>query len=268
MSKRKDENPSQEIQQEELLDLWQRRDHLQAHEWRRLYQVTHHVLSTRRGRFGSLLKNLPEAFDVYVEDFFTRRVFEPTCREGFVARALVHPGALRTYFKRFLQDRLDEVQRQPPRAFSEEEDLDRFECLNSDQIHPNWQQPSQGEEWMLWETGLSTAIVTASAKAFFNRLEPTDRLLFKAHFVERRTLACLREQAPKVYDAAAKLGISINLNRFPDYRTTQIGQWLTQPPDGDPPGLGLSLQLHAFGSEGWDLIFLILQILRACALEE
>ncbi|MFO1419585.1 MAG: hypothetical protein U1F59_01235 [Candidatus Competibacteraceae bacterium] len=280
MPKRDDEKPENEKRQreEELQDLWQRRDRLNESEWGRLHKLIYLTLSpsAKRGRISSLLKelknHLDEDFDVYFQDFFARKVFLPARRAGFVARTLLHPGALHTYFRRFLLDRLDELERQP-QAFEllEEENEEResiLDILSSTQTHPDlpdpdW-RPSPEQEWRLWNIGLDLPTVTASARDFFNQLTPEDQLLFKEGFAERKPLGDLREKIPNVYYAASRLGISENQNQFPDYCKTRIGQWLAS--------LGLYLGRHdrdprrPHDPDKMKEVFIVLQILRACAL--
>lgn len=76
-------------------------------------------------------------------------------------------------------------------------------------------------------------------------------------------LSALKGTFSDVYGIASRLGLGINRKKFPEYRQTRIGQWLSQPPDADPPGLGLLLD-----PEDQDLFLLIVQILRNTALAE
>lgn len=276
MPKRNDEKPEDKKRQreKELQDLWQRRDRLNESEWNRLYKLVGFSLFDNRGRFKSLIKALPEDFDFYFQEFFVQKVFLPARKEGFIPGALIGAGAVRTFFKRFLLDRLDEIDHQPQAfKFLEEENEERksiLDILLSTQTHPDlpdpdW-RPSPEQEWRLWDIGLDLSTVIASAKDFFNRLTPEEQLLFNECFFKEKSLSNLKGRVRNVYEKAAKLGIKMRKNEeeYADYRKTQIGLWLTQPPNADPPGLGLSLQSDEIEVE---VVFMIVfQTLPNCAL--
>lgn len=117
MPKCNDKKPedAKKQREEELQDLWGRRDDLNELEWDRLYKLINLTLapSAKIGRHLSLLNSLHkltcEDYDFYFQGFFFQKVFLPARQEGFVANTLVHSGALHTYFRRFLLDRLDEI---------------------------------------------------------------------------------------------------------------------------------------------------------------
>ena len=246
------EQPDSEFQ-----DLWSRRDTLSQQEWRRLYELTCQILRANTGRFQEL-RSLPETLDVYVEDFFTRKVFEPVTREGY-QRTPIHAGAINVYFQRFLRDRLDDIRRRPPPPDGgEQADFDIFALLDDSAWHPHvdW-------EWELWEAGLSIPAVTAAARRFIASLEPLDRLLLKCGFAGRMPLDRFRTIIKNPYYPASRLGIARNLTAVPDYRATRIGAWLTHPGDGQPPGLGFRLD-----ADYREALAVALQILRQQALLE
>lgn len=322
MPKRNDEKPedAKKQREEELQDLWGRRDDLNESEWDRLYKLINLILapSAKIGRHLSLLNSLHkltcEDYDFYFQGFFFQKVFKPTRREGFVAKRLVHSGALHTYFRRFLLDRLDEIKReieycekendqgendkhdirirtassQSNTEFTHDEapieqkyasiflSIDSLSATERDEISsepahpdlpdPDW-RPSPEQEWRLWDIGLNLLTVTASARDFFSRLTLEKQLLFKECFVKKKPLNNMKVKVKNVYEKAAELGIKMREyeGKFADYRKTDIGLWLTQPPDGDPPGLGLSLQSD--GIEVEVIFMIIFQILPACALD-
>lgn len=255
-----------------LQDLWQRRDRLSEAEWTALYTMTYHLLIPPSGQNIGLLAKLPEATELYVADFFTEKVFRPTVRENFNAQ-FIYPSTLRRFFGNYLLDRLDEVNHQPRQENLQdplsnttgdpEQDDSLLDHLSPEHFHPHWQQPTQQDLWLLWEAGLDEATVTASARAFIQRLTPDEYAVFQQNLVEGHKLSTLKATLSDVYGIASRLGLGINRKKFPEYRQTRIGQWLSQPPDADPPGLGLLLD-----PEDQDLFLLIVQILRNTALAE
>jgi len=275
MPKQSDEKKAQDAQWQELQDLWRRRDRLNESEWEQLYKLVGYALSHNSGSFGSLIKNLPEDFDFYFEDFFVQKVFLEARKEGFDAPSLEHSGVLPLYFKRFLLDQADKIKRRPqPLEFPEEEHEEResiLDLLLATSQHPDWPdpdwRPSPEQEWLLWDIGLDLPTVTASAKDFFNRLAPEDRLLFEECYVEKKPLSDLQGRVKNVYDKAAELGIKLRKGekKYVDYCKTRIGKWLAS--------LGLYLDRRdrdpkrPHDPDKLKVLFIVLQILRACALD-
>lgn len=275
MPTQSDEKKAQDAQWQELQDLWRRRDRLNESEWEQLYKSVGCALSHNSGSFGSLIKNLPENFDFYFEDFFVQRVFLLARQEGFDTPPLEHSGVLPEYFKRFLLDQLDKIKRQPQALdFPEEENEERefiLDILLSTQTHPDWPDPdwrsSPEQEWRLWDIGIDLPTLTASARDFFNRLTPEKQLLFKECFVNKKPLSDLQGRVKNVYNAAAELGIKLRKGekKFVDYCKTHIGEWLAS--------LGLYLDRHdrdpkrPQDPDKLKVVFIVLQILRACALD-
>lgn len=255
-----------------LQGLWKRRDHLNEAEWTELYIMVYHILIPPSGQNINLLAELPEAAEIYVDGFFTEKVFRPTVRENFNAQ-FIYPGALRGFFCNYLKDRRNEIERQPrlaslqrlfPKAVdSSEQDDSLLDHLSPTRFHPQW-QPLEEDRWLLWEAGLDDATLMAATSAFYRRLTPDEQLIFRENFVAGKKLSTLNSTIPNVYTIASRLGLSVNRQRIKDFsRQTKIGQWLTQPPDADPPGLGLTLH-----NDDWDLLLIVLQMLRIAALEE
>lgn len=249
-----------------LQDLWWRRDSLDAAEWPELYTMVYHTLIPPARRYIDLLAKLPESAEDYVQHFFEDRVFRATFSPKYTPKT-IYPGALRTFFKNYLLDRLDEVKRHPepmePEADVEGQEIDLLEHLSPKRHHPQW-QPLEEDRWLLWEAGLDEATVMIAASDFYRRLTPDEQTIFRENCIAGKKLSTLTSTILNVYAIASRLGLSVNRQRIKDFsRQTKIGQWLTQPPDADPPGLGLALHI-----ENWDLIFIVLQILRVTALEE
>lgn len=250
----------------ELQDLWRRRDTLNQSEWTQLYRLIHRILLANRGKFA-LLKQLNEGIDIYIEDYFTRKVFEPARREGVDIDQPVYPGAICKYFERFLLDQWDEVQRRPGSRNDEprqnpagDEDFDIFELVGPEQIQAAW-QPLDSEEQALLEAGLSMAAIEAAARAFIEQLAEHEQCLLKCHFAQRIPLSRLAGLVNNPHYAASRLGLAKDKARLPDYRDTRIGHWLVSSPQAHPPGLGLTLESH-----DRSVLFTILQILRHRAL--
>ncbi|MDG4558151.1 MAG: hypothetical protein P9F19_12305 [Candidatus Contendobacter sp.] len=270
MPKHNDEKPEDEKRQreKELQDLWRRRDDLNEPEWNRLYHLIYLTLSNHRRTFWGILEQLPEDFKIYVWDFFTKIVVEKTISQGSRIRRDIHSGALCVFFLNFLKSELRAIKRQP-RSFQlrepnpddlQESILDR---LKQSQIHSEW-QPSPDQAFTLSKFGLDQRKVLASAKDFFNPLTPEERFLFKEHFAEGKKLTDLAKQMNKpveeIRDVTWQLGTSINNHLFP-YPETHIGQWLTDI------GLFPDPNLDVDDPEEREVVFIVLQILRACALD-
>lgn len=267
MPKQDDEKAAQAAQRlARLQDLWWRRDNLDAAEWPELYTMVYHALIPPSHQYIDLLAKLPESAEDYVTSFFYDKVFLPTQSSKYTPTT-IYPGALRTFFKNYLLDRLDQVKRRPEpidqEPDQEGQEIDLLEQLSPKRHHPQW-QPLEEDRWLLWEAGLDEATVMTAASDFYRRLNPDEQTIFRESFVQGKKLSTLTDTIPNVYVIANRLGLSINRQRIKDFsRQTKIGQWLTQPPAADPPGLGLPLQI-----DNWELIFVVLQILRVSALEE
>lgn len=286
MPKRDDEKPENEKRQreEELQDLWRRRDRLNESEWDQLYKLIYRILYTQHGDFWPLLKSLPNEdfnvekdselaskFKAYVWEFYLEKILIPVCdrRQCVNQNQEINKTYFRRSFKNFLKDKRryfnNRPQATPPEKIitrdpeKDDEDFDLFEYLNINQIDLDW-RPSPDQEWTLWNFGFDLSAVTASARDFFNQLTPEDQLLFKERFVERKPLKDLREKIPNVYYAASRLGINKNKQQFPDYHNTRIGKWLAD--------MGLFLdRYHEIDPDELAVLVIVLQILRACALD-
>lgn len=284
MPTQSDEKKAQDAQLKELEDLWQRRDRLNESEWTKLYELIYRSLCTKRGGFGSWLKHVPNEdlnvqknsefsskFEAYVWEFYLEKMIR-ACedKQSVDKNQKISKAYFREAFKNFLIDKGRYFNNRPWTTQSDEinphnpqendEDLDIFERLSENKIDPDW-RPSPEQKWILWNFGLDLATVTTSVRDFFNRLTQEDRNLFKEHFIEGKTLKDLKEQMPNtnIYYAASRLGISKNKKQFPSYYKTRIGQWLAD--------LGLFLNLREPDSHEREVLFIVLQILRACALD-
>lgn len=286
MPKQKADKPTDNRQQitKDLQDLWRRRDRLNESEWTKLYEFIYHILRTKRGGFGSWLKHVPNEdlnveknsefsskFEAYVWEYYLEKILIPVCdkKQYIDINQIISKAYFRRAFTNFLISKGRYFNNRPWINQSDEmgphnlqgndEDFDVFEHLNENKIDPDW-RPSPGQKWILWNFGLDLATVTASARDFFNRLTQEDRNFFKELVIEEKTLKDQKEQMPNTnYYAASRLGISKNKQKFPNYYKTRIGQWLAD--------LGLFLNLREPDSHEREMLFIVLQILCACALD-
>jgi len=70
------------------------------------------------------------------------------------------------------------------------------------------------------------------------------------------------ERLPNVDNLLRQLGLVVDLNRYPDYRATLIGQWLFNHPHGAPGGLGLGQDRRAVLA-AWAALQILADIARA-----
>lgn len=175
------------LQDIELQDLWSKRDGLSDLEWTRLCQLIHQALSANLGKFGGLLKALPEPPPSYIWDFISRKVFEPCKAPDAAVDTRFHTGTLCVYFRNYLLDCRDQVQRdrrssQEPPAGQESAELDLFEQLPPKDLHPQWDELTKSMpdvEEVLTEAGLPWEQVSQEARILIDSLEPEDRVLLK-----------------------------------------------------------------------------------------
>lgn len=99
----------------ELVALWGRRGRLSSTEWKRLFRLVDGCLRpVRLSLYGSLLRLHPNAGLDHLKagliaDFFADKVCRPALAAGFNERPLAHCGALVTFYKRFLLDRIKQA---------------------------------------------------------------------------------------------------------------------------------------------------------------
>lgn len=175
------------VQDIELQEWWSHRDALSDPAWIQFYRLIFQSLRANWGKFGALLKSLPESLDFYIHDFFSRKVFEPSRREDARIGAAFHTGTLCLYFRNYLLDCLDQVQRdglpspEPP-AGQEPAEFNVFENLQPEDLHPVWDDLTRSEPEVketLEEAGLHWEQVSQEARKLIGSLEPEDHLLLK-----------------------------------------------------------------------------------------
>ena len=175
------------VQDIELQELWSHRDGLSNPEWDRLGGLIYQALRANWGKFGSLLKAIPGDSDDCIWDFISRKVFEA----GQAANAKIdtpfHTGTLCFYFRNYLLDCLDQVQRdglpspEPP-AGQEPAEFDLFEQLKPEDLHPCWDvttKPTPDVDEVLKEAGLHWEQISQEARTLIGSLEPEDHVLLK-----------------------------------------------------------------------------------------
>lgn len=270
MPKCNDEKPedAKKQRENELQDLWGRRDDLNESEWNQLYHLIYRTLSDNRGYFWKIKNQLPEDFKIYVWDFFTKIVVEKTIGQGSDIRRDIHTGALCMFFKNFLRSELRAINSRPQafitsKSNSDDQQENILDHIKQSEINPKW-RPSPDQGFILSKFGLDQNKMIANAKDFFNQLTREDRFIFKEHFIEGRKVASLAEQMNKPVEEIRKvtwqLGTGINNNQFP-YPETYIGKWLADIGLFPDPALGVD------DSDEREVLFIVLQILRACALD-
>lgn len=175
------------LQDIELQELWSHRDRLSEPEWNRFCGLIYQALRANSGRFGSLLKALPEQMDDYIWDFISRKVFELGQAADAKIDTLFHTGTLWFYFRHYLLDRLDKEGRHrlpPPEPPADEQstEFDLFEILKPEDVHPQWDELTKSMpdvDEVLKEAGLSREQVSREARTLIDALEPEDHILLK-----------------------------------------------------------------------------------------
>jgi hypothetical protein len=175
------------VQDIELQEWWSHRDGLSNPEWDRFGRLIYQALRANWGKFGSLPNAIPGDANDGIWDFISRKVFEA----GQAANAKIdtdfHTGTLCCYFRNYLLDCLDQVQRdrlpapEPP-AGQQPAEFDLFEQLKPEDLHPCWDvttQPRPDVEEVLKEAGLHWERVSQEARALIGLLEPEDHILLK-----------------------------------------------------------------------------------------
>ena len=239
-----------------LAELWQKRDTLNKAEWTQLYQLVRRVLK----QSGYLeLESLPLSIENYIDEFFRDKVFMPTTKENFENNALHHGNALKTFFQRYLRDRIEEIKRRekyeiPMRSENNEGDDEDDEKLSFVDIKPA--PPTEDDIQLLWEYNrLTPQDVKDSAKKFLEKTEKWVRLYLALHTCPDRDMQlplgilAKNYQIPSYHHRARNLGITRKKGEFETgYEKTLLGQWLIS--------LGLTLR-----SENKEIIEVAFKIL-------
>lgn len=175
------------VQDVEMQELWSHRDGLSNPEWDRFGSLIYRALRANWGKFGSLPATVPGDPADCIWDFISRKVFEA----GQAAQARIdtpfHTGTLCFYFRNYLLDCLDQVQRnclpspEPPTEL-ESPKFDLFEQLKPEDLHPCWDattNPTPDVDEVLKEVGLHWEQVNQKARALLGSLKPEDHVLLK-----------------------------------------------------------------------------------------
>lgn len=175
------------VQDIELQEWWSHRDGLSNPEWERFCKLIYQALRANGGKFGSLLNAIPDDSDDYLWDFISRKVFEAGQAADAKTDTPFHTGTLCFYFRNYLLDCLDQVQRdrmpapEPP-AGQEPAEFYLFEILKPEDVHPQWDELTKSlpdVDAVLKEAGLHWERVSQEARTLIGSLEPEDHVLLK-----------------------------------------------------------------------------------------
>jgi len=237
-----------------LAELWQKRDTLNKAEWTQLYQLVRRVL--KQGSYPEL-KSLPLSIENYIDEFFRDKVFMPTTRENFENKALHYDKALMTFFRRYLIDRIEEINPRYP-EISIEGKNNGDEGEGNEKLSPVDIIPAplvKDYTWLLKESGLTPQDVKDSAKKFLEKTEKWVRLYLALHTCPDRDMQlplgilAKNYQIPSYHHRAGIVGITRKKGEFETgYEKTLLGQWLIS--------LGLTLR-----SENKEIIEVAFKIL-------
>lgn len=251
---------------ERLQALWRQRDTLTAAQWEELYRTVQRILRSAHFPEYHGLPGIPRRD--YVDQFFAERVFLSTKRDAYPP----HAGALRMYYRRYLQDLLRRRAADPlgaKRVAAHVDDEHAQRHADSGFAHAMRLAPSPGAEQKLGEYGLTFVQVRDSAAAFLEAQESWVRLYLQAHFCagkeEARPLSAVAERyrIASYHYRARQLGISWprgGFAHYSDYGETLIGRWMRALLAA---GSGDDVQIMP---EHHDLMALLLEILCATAL--
>jgi len=197
-----------------LQALWRRRDDLNEREWEQLYQVTLRILLAYPCKEYQGL-NIP--LEECVLDFFTRKVFEPAFRGGYVVDTPIHANALRCYFQRFLIDLR--------RAGPEEPHL----SIDDRETGPGLIDVLKAPEPEVIED-LSDRVrqcIAAAAYEFLQNQEPWVGLYLRYHLCAECPvpLSRFKGHIPSYHQKADQLGLKKQWSPN-DHRRTLLGRWL------------------------------------------
>lgn len=214
-------------QADRLIQLWAHRgDFSTEAEWVELYQQIKAVLMRCR---APQLANLPESREVYVQDYFTHKVFETAGRN---TTQLFAPGALCGFFSNYLIDRLRDLNPEAITSLGNEEEgesplIERLAV--TDDATEDLDPANDAMEY-----GISLEQARESARILLNSL-PAWQLIVLA----RKICADLDESTP-IYKLAEQLGAqsaAYHLAKLgvtkrhggsgnSDFRTTILGKWI------------------------------------------
>lgn len=160
----------------------------------------------------------------------------PTTNENFENNALHYDNALKTFFRRYLIDRIEEITRRekyeiPMESENNEGDDEDNEKLSLVDIKPA--PPTEDDIQLLWEYRLTPQDVKDSAKKFIENTEKWVRLYLALHTCPDKDMQLPLGILAKIYHIpsyhhrARNLGITRKKGEFgTGYEKTLLGQWL------------------------------------------
>lgn len=241
-----------------LNTLWTHRHRLNSQEWNELYTLVGGILS--RCSFPELA-NLPDELAVYMADFFSRKVYEPTVSHRSQPDGATEPaysaGYIRQAFRNFLIDQLRWQNTHQTVSLDIQED-------EGGEVIP---EPCGCEDVdidLLEENGLSQQAIEKSASVWLTRQEPWVLLYLGLQYCPDKDqgipLADLAQRLaiPSYHHKARKLGLS---RRKTDrsvawFRDTLLGQWLEND---------LAVRIEP---DNFDLIEAVLKVLCVVSLNQ
>ncbi len=247
----------QHLLDKELETLWIRRDRLTEPEWARLREIVFLVLSKRNFSHYGSLQGYPQ--EDLIEDFFTRKVFEPVTKAAYQAARAMHAGALCAFFVNFLNDAIDVEHREPASSALGVDDPEaalrnHADCAKLDE---------GGIKAILDAAGLSVDKVAQSAERFLAGSEEWVRVYLGMHYCPDDDEAvplihvAARWEIPSHHHRAVLLGITWPRGGFQNYdqfSATLLGGWVT--------GLGIRVDVESI-----ELIETALKMLCVAALK-
>lgn len=201
-----------------LVQLWESRDELSELEWEELFKLIVRILNRSN---PSILRSLPENKEHYIQDFFLLKVFEPTKHNSPSPH---NASALCSYFNNYLIDVYRGIRlRSTDHVESYEEAERTCEALSTYSI------PADSE---FFDYGFSHDEVHQKAKLFLGELDEVSRIYLALHACadapEPLYKLAERLRIPSYHYRAHQLGITRKKGQFEeDYKSTQIGNWLT-----------------------------------------
>ena len=196
--------------------------------YERLYKIVYGVLISYR---PPELAGLREDREVYVQEFFQDKVYR---LDAIPSR--VHVGALKTYYVRYLRDRLDEVANRERQFKTADRDEEGDSDPANDRASDSQNDALQADRFaQLRESGVSLEDVSNSAKTLLTTKEPWVAVYLAFHFCpdneqsEPLVRLARRLGISSYHQKAAKLGINWSPaksgNRGMPFEETLIGRW-------------------------------------------
>lgn len=198
---------------EELNDLWNRRDELTEKDWTRFYLCIGKALNVRPRELSALPN---EQMQDLIDSFFAVKVFESSSRRQQEVNARFFQKAFRNY----LRDVLREQRRW----------VSLVDSAKQDEPHT-----LPDESSLLADMGLTSESVATSARDFLKNAEEWVRLYLTRHYCgDKDESEPLYKLARRFHVAsyqyrARQLGIirtRHELGDYPRYKKTLLGQWL------------------------------------------